>query len=297
LKIIERIDQQVTQIGELVKELEKEKSYRGIERLIQLTIQALLDLGLMTISALGGKTPKTYSEVGELLSDIGAINENEAKLLKSMAGMRNILVHAYTNVKRDIITSTAMKLKDDAPRIANNLRKSLEGRNIDPPHPTQLPEKMVKLFKDKVKAAILFGGTTKGYTLKGDIDIAVYFGKTHSLYDLGELAANITETLKIKEDQLNIVDLDLTTPHIILEALKGTIIYVDDDYTLFELKLKALMEILDIQSGIQTTSKPANPKPKVEANSPITAAADLEANTLKTHSPHKTKEWATKHKI
>ena len=146
LKIIERIDQQVTQIGELVKELEKEKSYRGIERLIQLTIQALLDLGLMTISALGGKTPKTYSEVGELLSDIGAINENEAKLLKSMAGMRNILVHAYTNVKRDIITSTAMKLKDDAPRIANNLRKSLEGRNIDPPHPTQLPEKMVKLF-------------------------------------------------------------------------------------------------------------------------------------------------------
>jgi uncharacterized protein YutE (UPF0331/DUF86 family) len=36
-------------------------SYRGIERLVQLIIQALLDLGVMIISALGGKIPKAYS--------------------------------------------------------------------------------------------------------------------------------------------------------------------------------------------------------------------------------------------
>lgn len=36
---------------ELVKELEKERSYRGTERLVQLVIQALLDLALMVIAA------------------------------------------------------------------------------------------------------------------------------------------------------------------------------------------------------------------------------------------------------
>jgi uncharacterized protein YutE (UPF0331/DUF86 family) len=58
LKIIERIDRQVEQVKELVKELDKERSYRGTERLVQLIIQALLDLGLMVITALGGRAPR-----------------------------------------------------------------------------------------------------------------------------------------------------------------------------------------------------------------------------------------------
>jgi len=45
---------------ELVKELEKESSYRGMERLVQLIVQSLVDLGLMVISALGGRMPKGY---------------------------------------------------------------------------------------------------------------------------------------------------------------------------------------------------------------------------------------------
>jgi len=104
LKVIERIDRQVNNVTELLKELEKEKSYRGTKRLVQLVIQALLDLGLMVITALGGKTPKGYSEVGELLSDMGVLGEDDARLLKSMGGMRNILVHAYATIRRDLIT-------------------------------------------------------------------------------------------------------------------------------------------------------------------------------------------------
>ena len=56
---------------ELVRELENERSYRGIERLVQLTIQALLNLGIMVISALGGRTPKVYTEIGALLAEMG----------------------------------------------------------------------------------------------------------------------------------------------------------------------------------------------------------------------------------
>jgi uncharacterized protein YutE (UPF0331/DUF86 family) len=50
---LERVRKQVELVEELLGELETEKSYRGIERLVQLVTQALLDLGLMVIAALG----------------------------------------------------------------------------------------------------------------------------------------------------------------------------------------------------------------------------------------------------
>jgi len=252
LKVIERIDRQVEQVAELVKELEGERGYRGTERLVQLIIQALLDLGLMVITALGGRTPKGYSEVGELLSDLGVLDEGDAKLLKSMSGMRNILVHAYATIRRDIVTGSASKLRIDAPRLARTLRGSLEGKVVDPTSRANF-ESLHKVFKGRVKAALLFGGRAKGYSLKGDIDIAVYFGRTHDLYELGELAVDIAKALNVREDQLDVLSLDSATPEMVLEALDGELIYVDDDYTLFELRLRALMEWLDLRSGVQAS--------------------------------------------
>ena len=253
MKVIERIDRQVEQVAELVKELERERGYRGTERLVQLVIQALLDLGLMVITALGGRTPKGYSEVGELLSDLGVLGEGDAKLLKSMSGMRNILVHAYATIRRDIVTGSASKLRIDAPRLARTLRGSLEGKVVDPTSRANFEKSLHKVFKGRVKAALLFGGRAKGYSLKGDIDIAVYFGRTHDLYELGELAVDIAKALNVREDQLDVVSLDSATPEMVLEALDGELIYVDDDYTLFELRLRALMEWLDLRSGVQAS--------------------------------------------
>jgi len=57
MDVLERIERQANLVRELVGELEVEKSYRGIERLVQLVIQALLDLGLMIIVALGWRRP------------------------------------------------------------------------------------------------------------------------------------------------------------------------------------------------------------------------------------------------
>jgi len=253
LKVRERIDRQVEQVTELVKELEKEKGYRGTERLVQLIIQALLDLGLMVIVALGGRTPKGYSEVGELLSDLGVLGEGDAKLLKSMSGMRNILVHAYATIRRDVITGSASKLGDDAPRLAKALRGSLEGKVVGPPSLADLAESLGNVFKGRVRAALLFGGRAKGYSMKGDYDVAVYFGRTHDLYDLGELAVDIAKALKVREDRLDVISLDWSSPEMVLEALDGKPIYVEDDYILFELRLKALMEWLDLRSGMQSS--------------------------------------------
>lgn len=245
LDIIVRVDQQVKLIIDLVKELEMEKSYRGIERLVQLILQALLDLGLMIVSILGSRTPKRYSEIGEILFNMGVLSENDAVLLRSMAGMRNILVHAYANIRRDLIITSVEKLRKDAIRISDILRKSLEGKSIDPQYTNDL-NTLSKVFKGKVKVALLFGSRVKGYSVKGDYDIAIFFGRPFDFYELGNLLIDIAETLNVNEDQIDLINLDSASPEIVLEALNGKVIYAENEYILFELKFKALIELLDM---------------------------------------------------
>lgn len=255
MKIMERIDQQVDQITELTKELKSEKSYRGVERLVQLIIQVLLDLGVMAISVVDGRTPKGYSEIGTLLAELGLLDEKDAKVLKSMAGMRNILVHAYAIVDRNLVMSSVSKLIEDAPRIAKSLKEGLKGEKIDPPSLDVLHKNLQEVFKGRVKAAFLFGGKAKGYAFKGDYDISVCFGKPRDLYDLGELVVDLAKALNVEEDKIDIVDLDSAAPEIVLEALKGIPLFVEDDYVVFELKVKATLALLDIKSGIQAYYK------------------------------------------
>jgi uncharacterized protein YutE (UPF0331/DUF86 family)/predicted nucleotidyltransferase len=252
LKVRERLSKQAEQVVELVKELKEEKSYRGVERLVQLIIQALLDLGIMVITTVGGRTPKSYSEVGELLADLNLLNEEDAKLLKSMAGMRNILVHAYAAVSREIVTSAGKKIVEDAIRIEKAIKAGLKDKVLDPPSFHTLQKELYNVFKGRAKAALLFGGRVKGYTLKGDYDIAVYFGRSHDLYDLGELVVDVARALKIGEEEIDLVDLDSAAPEIRLEALQGKPLYVEDEYVLFELKVRSILDLLDMQSGMQT---------------------------------------------
>jgi len=83
---LERIKKQVSLVEELAGELEAEGSYRGLERLIQLTIQALLDLGLMVIAALGHGRPRAYSEIGYLLRELGVLGERAHPHLHLVGG-------------------------------------------------------------------------------------------------------------------------------------------------------------------------------------------------------------------
>jgi predicted nucleotidyltransferase len=209
----------------------------------------------MAVSVAGGRTPKGYSEIGTLLADLGLLNEKDAKVLKSMAGMRNILVHAYASVDRSLVMSSVNKLVQDAPRIAKTLKEGLKGKTIDPPAPDIIKKNLQEVFKGRVKAAFLFGGRAKGYSLKGDYDISVYFGRPHDLYDLGELAVDIAKALNVDEYKVDIVELDSAAPEIVLEALEGIPLFVEEDYAVFELKVKAILALLDIRSGIHAYLK------------------------------------------
>uniref|UniRef100_A0A7C1P4D1 DUF86 domain-containing protein n=1 Tax=Thermofilum pendens TaxID=2269 RepID=A0A7C1P4D1_THEPE len=164
MDVLERIRRQVSLVEELVRELEVERSHRGVERLVQLVIQALLDLGLMAVAALGRERPRERSEIGYTLRDLGVAGEDEARLLRSMAGLRNILVHAYATVDREKVLELAERLKADAPRIAAAALRGVERRPIHPPRESveEAVERLRGALEGRVALAFLHGGESEG---------------------------------------------------------------------------------------------------------------------------------------
>lgn len=252
MDVLERIERQANLVGELVRELEVEESYRGIERLVQLVVQALLDLGLMIIVALGWRRPRAYSEIGYILRESGVIGDEEERLLRSMAGLRNVLVHAYAVVDRGKVTEFAEHLKVDAPRIASTVLRGVKGKPIDPPivDVAEILEKLRNVLSGRVLLAFLYGGRAKGYALKGDYDIAVLMKPRCDLYELGELVVDAAKALGVPEESVDIVCIDMLPPEHVLEALSGVPIIIDDPAQFFELRYRAILQLLDLEEDI-----------------------------------------------
>jgi len=251
MDVLERIKKQISLVEELVRELEVEKSYRGIERLVQLIIQALLDLGLMIIAVLGGRRPRVYSEIGYILKELGVVDD-EARLLKSLAGLRNILVHVYAVVDRDKVAGFAKHLKVNAPIIASTMLRDVKDKPIDPSNEgvIEVVKKLRTVLSGRVMLAFLYGGRVKGYTLKGDYDIAVFMEPHCDLYKLGELVVDVAKTLEVPEENIDMTCIDMLPPEHMLEALSGIPIIIEDPTLFFELKYRAMLQLIDLEEDI-----------------------------------------------
>jgi len=255
LRVVERLEKQVELIKGLVEELRAESSYRGIERLVQLTIQALLDLGLMAISALKGRKPGRYSEIGAVLHELGVLDSVHADLLKAMAGLRDILVHMYSRVDGEKVVEASKKLISDAPAIAMAVLEAVKTRGVDPqthlePKLEVVVSKLREVLRGRVALAYLFGGRVKGYALKGDYDIAVFMPENYTLLDLGLLQVDVARALGVDEELVDITCLNTAPPELVLEALSG-IPVIEDPVLRLELEVKALRDMLDMRESLR----------------------------------------------
>jgi len=75
------------------KELEWALRYGLIE-----SIQMVIDISCHLASKQNLGTPKTYSECIDLLAKFGYLSEELTSKIKSMIGLRNILIHEYISV-------------------------------------------------------------------------------------------------------------------------------------------------------------------------------------------------------
>lgn len=112
-KIEECVDR-LREIGEA-----PEKAYfadRGLqsaaERLLQVAIQSLLDIGSHLIAELGFREAEGYAEIVDILGEEGVLPEAFAKRVRKMAGLRNILVHNYLDVDAGKLWKHLGKLDD-----------------------------------------------------------------------------------------------------------------------------------------------------------------------------------------
>ncbi len=60
----------------------------------------------------------------------------------SLSGLRNILVHGYATVNKDIVLDAAKKIKEDATRITKSIMDNARNIITDPSPPNQLIERI-----------------------------------------------------------------------------------------------------------------------------------------------------------
>jgi uncharacterized protein YutE (UPF0331/DUF86 family) len=77
--------------------------YGLAERYLHLSIECLLDICNMLVSGLGLRKPERYQEAVDILAEAGVLSQGLMHRLVGVAGFRNILVHDYLDIDRDVV--------------------------------------------------------------------------------------------------------------------------------------------------------------------------------------------------
>ncbi len=113
------------ELGDVVKWL-------AVLHALQVQAQALIDM-VARLASLLGYAPSTPVEAIEILRAEGVLGEEEARLLRSVVGFRNIVVHEYLAVDRGIVREILarreyMRLVE----LARKLLDEAQRRGFDP---------------------------------------------------------------------------------------------------------------------------------------------------------------------
>ncbi|MBU6426869.1 DUF86 domain-containing protein [Patescibacteria group bacterium] len=120
-----RLKQNSDFIDDLMKnresELRKDRPlYNGLEHLLQISIEIIIDIGSHLLAEGSHDTPSTYEQVILALGEYGIVNEKFAKAQADMARFRNLLVHDYDKTNPERVMEYAQK----APEIFRTFGKA-----------------------------------------------------------------------------------------------------------------------------------------------------------------------------
>lgn len=116
LSKIDELDSYLEEIDEIkpidfedYKHIEKK---RAIERLLQISIEAIIDICYIINSNLKLGIPNDEDNLFDKLVDNKIISKEISNVLKEIKGFRNILVHKYGKVDDEIVFENLDKLND-----------------------------------------------------------------------------------------------------------------------------------------------------------------------------------------
>ena len=104
----------------------KIETKRSCERLLQISIEAVIDLCGLFVTGLRLGLPSEENDLFEKLARAGVITETRAETLKRIKGFRNILVHEYGGVDDEIVFRAATERLSDFDAFRQEILRALE---------------------------------------------------------------------------------------------------------------------------------------------------------------------------
>ncbi len=111
--------------------LSNEDKLDVLENNWRVAVEALLDIGRYIISREGWEPPSSYRDVATILHRHSVISAEQRLLLQGLAGLRNVLVHLYSDVDYGRLIDS-LSLLGRVEDLARAMLKYLEERGLDP---------------------------------------------------------------------------------------------------------------------------------------------------------------------
>jgi len=93
------------------------------ESCLRRSLEALFDAGRHILAACSGRGVTEFKEIAVQLRELGVLNEEEASLMRSLAGYRNRLVHFYHEVSSDELFAICTSQLGDIQRLGAAIRE------------------------------------------------------------------------------------------------------------------------------------------------------------------------------
>jgi len=107
-----------------LEEYKKVEKKRSSERLLQLSIECIIDICALTVTGLRLGLPSEEDDLFERLEQAGIISPIMKEILRKMKAFRNILVHEYGRIDDQLVYEILQSKLDD---FATFKREILEG--------------------------------------------------------------------------------------------------------------------------------------------------------------------------
>jgi len=108
------------------------KEKRSCERLLQISIEAVIDICNILVSELNLGLPSEEEEIFKKLEGKRIITKSLSAILSGMKGVRNILVHKYGTVKDEIIFEIVSEKLGDFEKFKEEIINFLKSSSKKP---------------------------------------------------------------------------------------------------------------------------------------------------------------------
>lgn len=102
--------------------------YGLAERYLQLAIEVIIDIGKLIIVSENLKRPEDNGDIISIMADNKILAKKSSEKLIGIVNFRNILVHDYEKIDREIVYKKLQKNLDDFSDFKKNIIKYLKKR-------------------------------------------------------------------------------------------------------------------------------------------------------------------------